>query len=376
MIPLKRSFIIMRAVLSRQDLLSLLQKIQNIIPSKPQNPILANILVKAQDNRLTLIASDLILSMEISAQAQVTEPGSVVLSPKRFIPLIRELTAPNVEFVVDDSFVTTIYAGSSRFKLPGMSPIEYPTPPDISQGTRIAFPANILRQMLIHTSFSSGRIETKQIYNSVCIHRNDFETVFTGTDGKRLARSHTKTPFEANWQGSFILPIKTVDEMIRMLDTPEETVDICFLGEKLSLQAGSTLLTSQLIAGQYPDVSKIIPEKRPDTVKVHREELMSLLRQISLFTTIDKPSAAFHFKEGELQLTAANGETGEGVVGMPVNYFSEPLSIAFNPNYLLEILRHSSDETVDLSLTNSYDPGMITDTSDTFFVLMPMRLET
>jgi DNA polymerase-3 subunit beta len=134
-------------------------------------------------------------------------------------------------------------------------------------------------------------------------------------------------------------------------------------------------LISKLIAGQYPDVSCFIPQKKEKPLIVHREELMALLRQVVLFTSEDSSATRFSFTTGELHLSAVSGQIGEGKVNMPVNYGGEKLEIAFNPHYLLDILRHSKDETVHFTLTDSYNPGMITDSSSAEFVIMPMRLD-
>ena len=83
----------------------------------------------------------------------------------------------------------------------------------------------------------------------------------------------------------------------------------------------------------------------------------------------------FSFTTGELHLSATSGEIGEGKVNMPVNYAGEKLEIAFNPIYFLDVLRHSKDETVKFNVTDSYNPGLITDSSTAQFVIMPMRLE-
>ena len=108
---------------------------------------------------------------------------------------------------------------------------------------------------------------------------------------------------------------------------------------------------------------------------LHRDELISLLRQVSLFTSEGSHSVRFTFDAGALQLSAVSGEIGEGKVSMPVNYSGPKLEIAFNPQYFLDILRHSKDETVEFDVSDSYNPGLITDSSEAEFVIMPMRLD-
>ncbi len=121
-------------------------------------------------------------------------------------------------------------------------------------------------------------------------------------------------------------------------------------------------------------MSRIIPAAQQNPISLHREELITLLRQISLFTADSSASVRFSFTPGNLNLSAASGTVGEGDVNMPVNYQGAPVEIAFNPHYFLDILRHSKDEVVLFGVENAHNPGLITDSSNTLFVLMPMRL--
>ncbi len=145
--------------------------------------------------------------------------------------------------------------------------------------------------------------------------------------------------------------------------------------DKIALELKSATLISKLLSGEFPDVSRVIPESKGHAICLHREELISLLRQISLFTSEQASSVRFTFTTGELYIAATSSELGAGTVQMPVNYSGEKLEIAFNPIYFLDILRHIKDETVNFNVTDAYNPGLITDSSTAQFVIMPMRLE-
>ncbi len=366
----------MKVTISKGNITSLITKIQNIVPAKPSIPVLANVLLEAVDGKLIISATNLSLSITASIDAQVLEEGSVVLPSKRLFSLIRELTAPEVDIRSIDSHSATLKSGTSSFKILGIPGENFPKIPEFSQGEEVAFSSALLKELLSKTSFAAGKDETRPIFSTILLQRQNELTTFTGTDGKKLAKAYTDAPAPATWKGSFILPTKAVEEMIHLLDGKEETVQLRFSDDRIFLQAGAVTLISQLIAGQYPDVSRIIPESIPSPIKLHREELISLLRQVSLFTTTERTSVRFTFEEGTLHLSAANGETGEGNVTMPVNYTGERMDVAFNPTYFLDILRHSQDEIINLSIKDPYDPGLITDSSKALFVIMPMRLES
>jgi DNA polymerase-3 subunit beta len=338
-------------------------------------PILSNILLEAMDDQIILTATDLMVSMKVHTEAKVLEEGSITLPAKRFFQLVRELTAPQLEIHLVAPEIVQINSGSSHFKINGMSKEEFPLHVEITSESHIEIPMATLKDVLMKTAFAAAKDDSRQVLNGVLLQTDGPLATFIGTDGKKLAKSFSTLPASSQKNGSYILPIKAVEEMIRMLETKEDTVKLSLDADKISLETASSILVSKLIAGQYPDIARIIPQKSKTPVLLHREELISLLRQMSLFTSENNPSVRFTFTNGELHLSANSGDIGEGKVHMPVNYGGDKLEIAFNPNYFIDILRHTKDETVSFELTDSYNPGMITDSSSALFVLMPMRLD-
>jgi len=366
----------MKLIISRLELVALIGKIQNVVPSKPAIPILANVLVEAIDDQLIISATDLTVSMRAYAECKVQEEGAITLPARRFFQLIRELTAPQVEIHTVSPEIATINAGSSHFKVHGMHKSEFPSFPDLSEAAQFSISSVLLKEMLARSAFAAARDDSRQVLNGILLQSNAQVATFIGTDGKRLAKIHAKVELPADFSGSYIVPLKAIEEMIRMLDIKEEEpAKITLMSDKIALEIKSTTLISKLLSGQFPDVSRVIPTQKEQAISLHREELMSLLRQVSLFTSDNNSSVRFSFTTGELHLSATSGEIGEGKVNMPVNYAGEKLEIAFNPAYFLDILRHSKDETVNFNVTDSYNPGLITDSSTAQFVLMPMRLE-
>lgn len=366
----------MKFIIPRLELVALIGKIQNIVPAKPAIPILANVLVEAVDDQIIISATDLTVSMRAYADAKVQEEGSITLPARRFFQLVRELTAPQVEIHTLSPEIATINAGTSHFKVHGMHKSEFPALPDLSEGTQFSLPSPALKELLSRSAFAAARDDSRQVLNGVLLQNTAHTATFIGTDGKRLAKIHANIDLPSQFEGSFIVPLKAVEEMVRMLDVKEEEpAKITLMADKIALELKSTTLISKLLSGQFPDVSRVIPAQKQQPISLHREELMTLLRQVSLFTSEGSSSVRFSFTTGELHLSATSGEIGEGKVNMPVNYAGEKLEIAFNPVYFLDILRHSKDETVNFNVTDSYNPGLITDSSTAQFVIMPMRLE-
>lgn len=362
----------LKVIVIRAQLLALIGKIQSAIPAKPVVPILSNLLLEASDDQLVLSATDLTVSVKAFTEAKVLQKGSITLSAKRFFQLIRELTTPQIEIEVDSSNVVHVRAGSSIFKLHGIDAEEFPSFPDFSQSPSIALHAPTLKELFIRTSFAVAKEDSRHMLNGILLHLMKDKLTLIGTDGKRLAKINAELSPQ-DTQGQYIVPIKAIEEMIRSLDDDTEA-KFYLAQDKIALETPSVIVITKLLSGEYPDVSRVIPNKANMTVHLHREELITLLRQVALFTSETNHSVHFVFTDGELELSVVSSEVGEGKVCMPVDYSGERFEIAFNPNFFIDILKHCKDETVTFGITDSFNPGMITDQTTALFVIMPMRL--
>ena len=365
----------MKAQVSRLDLIALIGKIQNVVSPKPVTPILGNVLIEAQDDEIVLSTTDLTVSMRGQIAAKVSEEGAITLPARRFFQLVREITTPQIEIHATTPEIAYINAGTSHFKLQGMHKSEFPTLPDLSGGQHLSLSCDALKELLARTAFAAARDDSRQVLNGLLLQKVGTLFSFVATDGKRLAKMHTTLPEADSSSLSCIIPLKAVDEISKIIDLKNESCQLTLMADKIAAQAGNTTLISKLLTGQYPDSSRVIPHKSATPIALHRDELISLLRQVSLFTTELSSAVRFTFTSGMLHISAVSSEIGEGVVNMPVNFGGEKLEIAFNPHYFLEALRHTRDETVQFSVTGPYNPGLITDTTNALFVLMPMRLD-
>lgn len=366
----------MKFLISKNELVSIISKAQSVISPKPALPILANVLIEAQNDQLILTATDLTVSIRLFVDgAKVLEEGAITLPAKRFFQLVRELTSPQVEMHTSSPEIAVIDAGSSHFKVHGMHKGEFPTFPDMHDGASFTLTTGMLKDVLMRTAFAAARDDSRQVLNGIHLELSESQATFTSTDGKRLAKLQISVSPPSTPNGSSILPLKAMEELIRILENKDSTVKITLSADKAAFEIDNCTLVTKLLAGQYPDVSRVIPKKSEKPIKIHREELITLLRQVSLFTSESNSAVRFSLQPGSLHLSAMSGDIGEGRVNMPVNYIGPKLDIAFNPQFFLDILRHGKDEVVDFDVTDAYNPGLVTDSSNAEYVIMPMRLE-
>lgn len=377
----------MKLVISHADLSRLLGKVQNVVSQKATIPILANILLEARAGMLTVTATDLTVGVRCQTEAKILEEGATTLPARRFCQLIKELTAPHLEITTNEHDITEIVAGSSRFKLHGMSKNEYPALPELADAAHFSLSQEELKEMFFHTAFAVSREDSRYVLTGVFMQVHDGSAVFVGTDGKRLAKNRIPVKLDSSFNGEFIVPLKAVEEIIKNLENGKEKATVYLMKDKIAVETGHSILITKLLSGEYPDINRIIPDRMDKHMSLHRDELISLLRQVSLFTSDSNQSVKFSFSNGELKLSANAMEVGEGQVSMPVNYQGERLDIAFNPNFFLDILRHTREETVDMGLIDPYNPVIIREerveegtdrrkaAEDALCLIMPMRLD-
>ena len=239
--------------------------------------------------------------------------------------------------------------------------------------------------MFFRTSFAVSREDNRYTLTGVFLQIENGESDFCGDRWNRLARNQLTLDVDPSFSCSLIIPIKAVEEFQKCLENDGDAT-IHILADKIAVQTENTLLVTNLLTGEYPDISRLIPESTTVSVSLHREELMTLLRQVSLFTPeTEQCSVKFSFENGEMKINSSAADVGEGKVSMPVNYHGEKLDIGFNPSFYLDILRHCRGETVTMGITDSYNPGVITETEESghtaissaspLFILMPMRVD-
>lgn len=367
----------MKFVVAKDDLSYLIGKLQNVVSQRPTTPILANIMLRAKGGMLQLTATDLTVGMRCEAEAKIQEEGAITVPAKPFFQLMKLLTAANVEVSSQDQDLITIEADSSRFRLNGMNHQSYPALPDVSEATQFRIAQKALRDVLFRTAFAVSKEENRYTLMGLLFELSNSMLTVVGTDGKRLAQARAEVDLDPSVEGSYIVPIKAVDEILKMsTEDEDQEVTVHLMADKIAVISENTMVISKLLSGDFPDYKRVIPGKGDLETHLHREELMTLLRQISLFAADASHSVRFTFTPGELTLNANTMDVGEGKVSMPVNYSGPKFSIAFNPGFSLDILRHCTGETVLLELTDPYNPGKVVDTENqnALYVIMPMRL--
>jgi DNA polymerase-3 subunit beta len=359
----------MRLSFSTSDLVNLIAKIQAVFPENSADPILKVIFLEAINSQIALTASDPRINIRALVQAQVEKEGSVMLSAKIFFQLVLKLTYSPVTLDADPtSAFVQVHAGPSHFKMSRMHPCEYPSFVSLSGGISLNWDSRLLKDMLTHSSFAAARESDKPILNGVLVELRQKTAAFVGTDRHRIARVLTDLPEEHT--GTYVIPLKAAEKMVKLLETSDQKSKLTILADKIGLETDNFTLVTPLVPGRYPDIVPLIPQKAANPIVLNCKELLSLLSQVAIFAT--NKAVRFTFTSDKLHLTAFNHDIGGSEVCLAIPYSGPKFDIVFNSDYFLDILRHSKDETIELSLDGPHAPGLITDSTKGSYVIMPM----
>lgn len=377
----------MKFLMSKATLSDLVNGVQNIVALKSPMPILSNVLLEAGHDELTITATDLTVGVRCSAPAKISEAGATTLPARKVAALLRELNVAYVEVSTNAKEVTQIVADSATFRLNGLPRSEFPEFPNLQGAEKVTFSQKDLKEALYCTSFATSKEDTRYVLTGVMLSVHERTALFIGTDGKRLARTAIPVDCPDRFTCECIIPAKAVDEIMKHLSDKEtdedEKAQIAILQDKLAVEMQGSTIVTKLLSGDFPDIDRIIPRQLTCVIPLLKEELESLLRQVSLFAVETTQSARFSFVNGTLTLSANTMNVGDGRVSMNVAYDGPRFDIAFNPISFLDILRHMREEYVYVGLQDAYNPALITNQEcpkkmealpTSLFVLMPMRL--
>ncbi|MEM6558560.1 MAG: DNA polymerase III subunit beta [Myxococcota bacterium] len=369
----------MKMTLRTAELARALYRAQGVADKKSTMPILAHVLLSADDSGLTVSATDLDVGLSGSYSADVHEPGAVAVHARQFYDVVKSLPSEHVEFERQDNHWVEVRSGSGRFRLVGMSADEFPALPSSGETQTFAISSSLLEAMIDRTIFCVSSDDNRHNLSGIyCESPKPNMLRLVATDGHRLALAEHEFDHPIPIQSGVIVPRKGFQELKRVLADAEDGQDaeIGFSGSSGVLRAGNVELKSRLVEGQFPDYSQVIPEQATKRVKIPRKAFSEALKRVSLLSQSRSYGVKMTFEEGELKLLAEDPEFGEAHESLPVEIEGEPLTIGFNARYLLDVMNHVSEETVFFDLSDELSPGVIRpgEGSDFLAVVMPMRI--
>jgi DNA polymerase III, beta subunit len=255
----------MNLTIAKEQIINGLQAVQNVVSTRTTLPILSNVLLRAEGDKLELTATDLDVTVSSSVEAKVKKPGASTVPVKRLFGIIRELANSEIDLEVDDKHVCSVRSGASFYKINGLSADEFPPLAKFKEEKKVVLPQETVGGMMKKTSFAISTDESRYVLNGIFISLKDHKMTMVATDGRRLALVDEEVDVSEKSQGEFIIPAKAVNELNRLLQDKGE-LEIRYTENQASFtlkddKGSGVLIVSKLIEGNYPNYRQVIPKK-------------------------------------------------------------------------------------------------------------------
>lgn len=367
----------MEIKVSREELKQGLYWTQNVVEKKTTKPILSNALLECSQDRLKISATDLEVGISVELPAQVKHAGQVAVPAKNLYDIAREITSEQITIKRRDDHWLEIAAGSSKFKVVGLSPQEFPSMPELAKKNLVGLDAPALKAMIEKTLFAVSTDETKYNLNGVFLEAaGDKKLRMVATDGHRLSWSERAMTQNFPLTKGVLLPRKGVLELQKLIQEEDGVLPIAIEGRNVMVQRGPVTLFIRLIEGDFPDYRQVIPAKNDQNALLPKAQLVGALRRVSLLSQEHNRGVKLTFNSGQLELMCSNPDLGEAREEVECQYKGKHLEVGFNYRYFLDVLSVLEDETVKLELKDEVSPCLIRSEVDKGFLslIMPMRL--
>jgi len=362
----------MKFTIQKDELINGLQMVQSIIVSHTTLPILYNVLLIAEKEKIVLAATDLSVSIRCKLAATVSKTGASSFNAKTLFSIARELPQDLCEFHVEDKNKAIIQCGQSSYKLLGVSADDFPVIPSVKSSGSFAIEQALHKDMLIKTIYAASDDESRLILNGVYLNIKGQKMVVVATDGRRLALVEKEAELPNDQKSSCVIPTKTVHELIKVL-ADEGQVKIAITGNMVSFEMDSCTIISKLIDGVYPNYQQVIPSQCEERITVEREVLLGALRRTAIVASERNPSVKISITKNQMQVMASDNDIGEANEQIPIKYSGKAITMTFNPNYLIDPLKYLSSDDVAIEFSDELSPAVIKSNIPFIYVLMPLR---
>ncbi len=372
----------MKVTIERAALLKSLGHVHRVVERRNTIPILANVLIRAEDARLSIRATDHDLEVTETVAAEIGPGGATTVPAHMFYDIVRKL--PEGSQVVLDTAADRgslgVRAGRSRFSLQTLPETDFP---DLSAGGmthRFTIPAKDLKRLIDKTQFAISTEETRYYLNGIYLHAAvaDGRPVLraVATDGHRLAQVDLDAPAGTDGMPGVIVPRKTVGEVQRLIEDPTVDVPVELSPTKIRFTIGDVVLTSNLIDGTFPDYARVIPVANDKQLTVDKPDFEAAVDRVSTVSSERGRAVKLSLSPGKLVLSVTNPDSGSATEEIEAEYDGEPIDIGFNSRYLLDIATQIDGDVAVLRLSDPGSPTLIRDRDmqSALYVLMPMRV--
>jgi DNA polymerase-3 subunit beta len=339
-------------------------------------PILSNFLLTSEEGFLKITATDLELGINVSVNAKVEKKGSVTVSAKLFSNIVNNFTEDKLTLESKDKNLK-IYSKNTDFQIVGSSPKDFPILPKIEEEKLLELDAGLIQRSLTQVASAASFSEARPELAGVLFKITKSQIRVVATDSFRLAEKTIHKNFKTNNDSSysFILPLRAVQEVIRILDG-KDTLSVKISKNQTFFEVENISLLGRLVEGDYPDYEQILPKSHETKVILKREELANSVRLASFFSSkVNDIKLNCDPDSDFIEIASSDSDRGQSALKIKAKIQGKKNSLSFNYRYLIDGLNNIDDEEVALELNDESSPTVLRPVSDEpyLYLIMPIK---
>ncbi|MBQ9816919.1 MAG: DNA polymerase III subunit beta [Proteobacteria bacterium] len=368
----------MKFSLERDTFARILKRIDSVCSNRGSFAILNSCMIEARDHSIVVTGTDLDITLRTVENADIIEEGAILINARRLLDTVQNQVPGCSIFMTSEGSQVLVEAGNFRARIPTSDIAEFPQIADIEAKTTLSMDALEFKDLIDKTYFSISKDDSRADFTGAFLTISENGHIqMVSTDGHRLSRAESLITINGQLPKTFvsgvIVPRKGLAELAKNLTDGNINIDTA--NNKFIVSIGSTIFHINLIAGQFPDFSKVIPSQLDHKAIIKREDFQQILKRASIFTA-KAGTIRLTMSMGKLDISTFDAKSGEMRDFVQAEYEGSGVTAGFNWRYIDEILSVINNDYVSLEVIDMDSPAVIRDIStDNYdFIVMPMQL--
>ncbi|MEE1280499.1 MAG: DNA polymerase III subunit beta [Oscillospiraceae bacterium] len=365
----------MKIIVNKEDMKSAVTKVIGAVSQKSAISAIEGILLKSFGNTLFLAGYDLEMGITATIPAKVLREGDVIFPAKLLLELLMKVDGDEISFDLDDKYMCIIESGKAEFRIMGIAADEFPDLPSLSIDNHFTLSQGELRDMINQTFFAIALTEQRPVHTGSKFDIKNGYFNLISVDGFRLA--HCKRKIEDDGERSFVVPRKTLSELMKIIsDDYDETISVNLSKKHIIFEIDNYTVISRLLEGDFLDYERAVPSTSTTNVRIQRRIFIECFERVAIVTEeklINPVRLLFSDNRVQIECATAVGRIKES---LPAEIDGPDIEIGFNNRYLLEALKNCRNDEVIICLNRPENPVKIVppEGDDYTFLVLPMRL--
>lgn len=358
----------------RELFLSHLQSAASVCPTRSTRPILTDVLIVVDGQRVEITATDGEVTIRRSyTDDGVSGEGSAALPAGTLLSAVRTMSSDTIS-IEQNGPAHELSGGKAYFKLQSDDPELFPAVPVIEAERGLDIPLKIFVDLCQRTMFAAAREMGRYAFNGVLLEVDPQELTLVATDGRRLSKAAVSLETGVSERFSVVVPLKGLQQLQRLGLDDETLMHVDFRDTLVSFTVGGTEVRAQLVEGEFPDFRAVMPSETdiPSTVTLNRDELASAIQRATITAGDEGPAVELSLSSGSLRVASHHEGLGESRSDLAIEYDGDEVDIRFNPVFLGEYLKTMPEAQVTFRFKDRTSAGMFSSLENSLYIVMPI----